>query len=66
MHNLIEQIRTFYHNTVTELKKCTWPTRDELTESTVVVIVSVVILSVFVGVADWGIQMAIRLLTATL
>ena len=48
----IQQIRGFYHDVVSELKKCTWPSRDELTEATVVVIVSVVILSMFVAVAD--------------
>ena len=35
-----------------ELKKCTWPTRPELFESTVVVMVAVVIVTVAVGVSD--------------
>ena len=35
-----------------ELKKSAWPTRAELIESTVVVIVSVAALSVFVGLSD--------------
>ena len=35
-----------------ELKKCAWPTRPELFESTVVVIVPALILGVFVGVSD--------------
>jgi len=52
MRNPIQQIRTFYQSTVTELKKCSWPSRDELTESTIVVIISVLILSVFVALAD--------------
>jgi len=35
-----------------ELKKSAWPTRPELIESTVMVIVSVIMLAVFVGICD--------------
>lgn len=35
-----------------ELKKCTWPTRPELMESTVVVVVAVAILGVVVAASD--------------
>ena len=63
MRHPIQQIRGFYHNVVTELKKCTWPTRAELTESTVVVIVSVIMLSLFVALADGASQFLIGLLT---
>ncbi|NCD32698.1 MAG: preprotein translocase subunit SecE [Spartobacteria bacterium] len=35
-----------------ELKKCTWPTRKELMDSTVVVIISLVLLGVYVGLSD--------------
>ena len=66
MRNPIHQIRDFYHDVVTELKKCTWPTRGELTESTLVVIISVVLLSVFVACADWVSQLVIRLVTVSL
>lgn len=65
MFNPIEKITTVYHDTVTELRKCTWPTWNELTDSTVVVIVSVAILSVFVGLTDWVARAIIQLLTVT-
>jgi preprotein translocase SecE subunit len=45
-------IRTFLSEVQVELKKCAWPTRAELIESTMVVIISVAILGVYVGVAD--------------
>ncbi len=35
-----------------ELKKVSWSTRRELINSTIVVIVSVVILAIFIGVCD--------------
>ena len=37
-------VKTFVEDVRNELKKCSWPTRSELFESTVVVIVSGVIL----------------------
>ena len=35
-----------------ELKKSAWPTRAELQESTLMVIVSVIVLGAFVGLSD--------------
>jgi len=45
-------VRTFFDEVRQELKKCAWPTWGELKESTLVVVVSVVILTVFVGISD--------------
>jgi len=50
---LITALKTFLHEVKIELKKCTWPTRQELFGSTMVVVISVLILGVFVGVSDW-------------
>ena len=36
-----------------ELVKVTWPTRKELYESTILVIVSVLLVSVFIGAVDF-------------
>ena len=36
-----------------ELVKVTWPTRKELYESTILVIVSVMLISVFIGAVDF-------------
>ena len=36
-----------------ELGKVTWPTRKELYESTILVIVSVMAVSIFIGVVDF-------------
>ncbi len=48
----INALKTFLGEVKTELKKCTWPTRQELLGSTMVVVVSVIILAVFVGLSD--------------
>ena len=58
---MIERIRLFLSETRTELKKVTWPTREELRESTYVVIVSTFIVTIFVGVVDQILSRIIRL-----
>ena len=54
-------IQTFMGEVQVELKKCTWPTRSELLESTVVVIVAVLILGAAVGFSDLILNMILRL-----
>ncbi len=49
---MIEKFKTFLIDTKNELKKVTWPTKDELKESTRVVIVASFLLTVFIGVID--------------
>lgn len=58
---MIERIKLFLSETRTELKKVTWPTRQELKESTIVVIVSTFMVTIFVGVVDQIISRIIRL-----
>ena len=47
-----------------ELRKCTWPTRDELKGSTVVVAISVLLLGLFTVAVDAIIAIFVKLLTA--
>jgi len=49
--NLVK-LRNYVLETREELRKCTWPTMDELKGSTVVVMLSVLILAVFTVVVD--------------
>ena len=49
--NLVK-IRNYVLETREELRKCTWPTADELKGSTVVVMISVAILGVFTIAID--------------
>lgn len=48
-----DTLRTFFDEVVTELKKSAWPTWQELRESTVVVAVAIVALSVCVAIYDF-------------
>jgi preprotein translocase subunit SecE len=48
----LQRIATYAAQTREELKKCTWPTWDELKGSTVVVSLSILVLGVFCVVVD--------------
>ncbi|HLV09171.1 MAG TPA: preprotein translocase subunit SecE [Halanaerobiales bacterium] len=48
----LEKIINFFRQVKGELKKVNWPSREELTSYTTVVIVTVVVLIAFIGVID--------------
>jgi preprotein translocase subunit SecE len=50
-----EKIINFFNDVVKEMKKVTWPTKDELRESTTIVIIVCLILAVFTYVVDMGV-----------
>ncbi len=50
-----EKIVNFFTDVVKEMKKVTWPTKDELKESTVIVIVTCLILAAFTYLIDMSI-----------
>jgi len=47
-----EKIIAFFQDVVKEMKKVTWPTMEELKESTTVVIVSCLMLAAFTYIID--------------
>jgi preprotein translocase subunit SecE len=51
-----DKIIGFFQDVVKEMKKVTWPTKAELKESTVVVIVVCLILAAFTYVIDMAVQ----------
>ena len=58
------RLSNFIQETREELKKCTWPTWDELKGSTVVVMVSIVILGAFTVAVDFVLTLMVRWMTA--
>ena len=48
----VARVREFVLEVLAEFRKVTWPSRQELINSTVVVIVVTVVLAVFLGVID--------------
>ncbi len=63
MKNPVAAITTLYNETMSEMRKCTWPTRNELYESTILVISSLIILSLVVTVSDKVLLLLVRLIT---
>ena len=55
------KIRRFIVDTIAELKRCTWPTRQQLLESTGLVVVAIMILALFVFGVDELARVVIRL-----
>ena len=60
---MFKRIRTFFEEVRGELKKVSWPSRDELTRSTSVVIITILITAAIVGLLDlifsWLITMSL-------
>ena len=48
----LARLTTYIQETKEELKKCTWPSWDELKGSTVVVLIATVVLGVFTYLTD--------------
>ena len=57
-----QQINEFMKDVRLEITKISWPTRKELQESTVVVLVTVLLVTVFVGIVDQGLTVLMGLL----
>jgi preprotein translocase subunit SecE len=57
------RLTNYVRETREELRKCTWPSLDELKGSTVVVVVSTALLGAFTVVVDLGAYWFVRVLT---
>lgn len=55
-----EKIVNFVNDVVKEMKKVTWPTKEELKESTAIVIVVCLILSAFTYVVDMAVTIIFK------
>ena len=57
---MFNKIGKFFTEIKSEMKKVTWPTRDELKESTKLVIIATFIVTLFVGFIDQILTFVIR------
>lgn len=55
-------IAKFFRNVSSEMRKVSWPKKKELTNYTITVVVTVVLLSVFFLLVDLGISSLIKLI----
>lgn len=56
----VQRIRQYYHETVSETKKATWPSKDDLIESTLVVILFTLLIALFIFGVDKTLQYCIQ------
>lgn len=55
-----EKIVNFVNDVVKEMKKVTWPTRDELKESTTIVIVVCILIAIFTYIIDMSVAQILK------
>ena len=61
--SVMGRVRGFIADTISELRRCSWPSRREHLETTVLVVVAMVILALFVAGVDELAMKLIRLVT---
>ena len=59
---VVASVTDYIRDVRVEMSKVSWPSRTELRESTMVVIVMVILISVFIGVVDRGLTYAFEAL----
>ena len=62
MASIIARTRDFTAEVTEELKKVTWPDRDQLKSATWVIIVFVLIVSAIIWVMDFGVRQVLQLI----
>jgi len=56
-----QKAKQFFREVRVELKKVTWPSRKETIASTSVVLITVVLVSFFLGIVDLGLSRLIKI-----
>ncbi|MFO8145546.1 MAG: preprotein translocase subunit SecE [Candidatus Syntrophosphaera sp.] len=54
MSKLISKIRRFFHEVLLEMKSVAWPSKADIKEGTMVVIVISAIVGIFLSLVDYG------------
>lgn len=55
-----EKILNFFRDVVKEMEKVTWPSREELTESTKIVIIVTLVIAMFAWVVDTALSEVLK------
>ncbi len=64
--SFISKIQKYFKDTKSELKKVTWPTKEQLKQNTTVIIVFIILIGIFLFVFDLGFSKLISLLPSNL
>jgi len=60
--SVVNQLREFVKDVRLESAKVSWPTRGELKDSTIVVLITVLLVAAFIGVMDQILNLGVGLL----
>jgi preprotein translocase subunit SecE len=63
MANPFRSVRIFFGELVGELQKASWPTKTELKDSTIVVIVACLLLGIFTSISDFALYNVVDAVT---
>jgi preprotein translocase subunit SecE len=63
---MANKFTNFFKDIKLEMLKVSWPSKDELMGSTIIVIVSLTILSVFIGICDVVLSKIVNIIMTTL
>lgn len=56
MKKIVESITRFFREVMQEMKSVAWPTKDDIKEGTIVVIVISGLVAIFLGLVDYGLM----------
>jgi len=59
---MVDKIKRYWKETLSELSKVTWPSKDELVGSTIVTIIVSLALGFFIFAVDMGLSQAMRII----
>lgn len=63
---MLQKLQAYLRDTLQEMKRVTWPTLAELKESTIVVIVTVMVITLFIFIVDKAMDLTVKkLITLT-
>ena len=57
---MVDKIKRYWRETLAELSKVTWPSKDELVGSTIVTIIVSLALGFFIFLVDMGLSQVMR------
>ncbi len=57
---MIQKIVNFYREVAVEMGKVSWPSREQLQVSTIVVLIVTVIFAAFIGAFDWVLSQVVQ------
>lgn len=57
----VDKARDYFKEVMVELKRVTWPTKKDTWAATWVVIITVIILSIFLGIVDLALSQLVKM-----